>query len=172
MIKQPNFLLFVTDQQRSDWLGCTGHPVVRTPNIDALAARGTLFEDFHVAKPVCMPNRAALMTGRMPSVNGARYNGCPLSRRANTFADVLIAGGYHTALIGKSHLQPFTSKPPLRKDDTTPRLIAEAWKMDGQVYLDEEPDTYRGANRAEIPLPYYGFQHVDMVTGHGASLTR
>ena len=87
--KKPNFLFIITDQQRADWLGCMGHPVVRTPNIDSIALQGTAFEDFHVALPVCMPNRASLMTGRMPSVNGLRYNGCALSRKANTFVDVL-----------------------------------------------------------------------------------
>ena len=98
MSKKPNFLLFITDQHRADWLGCAGHPVVRTPNIDAIAAKGTRFQDFHVALPVCMPNRASLFTGRMPSVHGLRHNGCLLSERANTFVDVLAAGGYATAL--------------------------------------------------------------------------
>ncbi|MDV3050707.1 MAG: sulfatase-like hydrolase/transferase, partial [Planktomarina sp.] len=97
LTEKPNFLFIITDQQRADWLGCMGHPVVRTPNIDSIAAEGTAFEDFHVALPVCAPNRASLMTGRMPSVNGLRYNGCALPRRANTFVDVLSAGGYRTA---------------------------------------------------------------------------
>ncbi|MCK5749948.1 MAG: sulfatase-like hydrolase/transferase, partial [Oricola sp.] len=83
-MRKPNFLLFITDQHRADWLGCYGHPVVKTPNIDALAARGTRFDDFHVALPVCMPNRASLLTGRYPSVHGLRHNGCVLSERANT----------------------------------------------------------------------------------------
>ena len=48
--------------------------MVKTANIDAIAADGTLFENFHVALPVCMPNRASLMTGRMPSVHGLRHN--------------------------------------------------------------------------------------------------
>ena len=46
--KKPNFLFIITDQQRADWLGCMGHPVVRTPNIDSIALQGTAFEDFHV----------------------------------------------------------------------------------------------------------------------------
>ena len=128
MTQKPNFLLFITDQHRADWLGCAGHPVVRTPNIDAIAAKGTRFEDFHVALPVCMPNRASLMTGRMPSVHGLRHNGCLLSERANTFVDVLAAGGYATASFGKSHLQPFTDSPPLRKEDHVERLVPEAWR--------------------------------------------
>ena len=93
MTRQPNFLFIITDQHRADWLGCYGHPVLRTPHIDALAARGTLFEDFHVAAPVCMPNRASLMTGRWPSVHGLRYNGCILPQSATTFVDRLASAG-------------------------------------------------------------------------------
>ena len=165
--KKPNFLLFVTDQHRADWLGCAGHPVVRTPNIDAIAAQGTRFADFHVALPVCMPNRASLFTGRMPSVHGLRHNGCLLSERANTFVDVLAAGGYATASIGKSHLQPFTDKPPFRKPDDVERLVPEAWKNDIGNYTKEEPAGFDKPSNAPFETPYYGFQHVDMVTSHG-----
>lgn len=167
MTKKPNFLFFITDQHRADWLGCTGHPVVRTPNIDRIAAEGTLFEDFHVALPVCMPNRASLMTGRMPSVHGLRHNGCVLPKRANTFVDVLAAGGYATASIGKSHLQPFTDSPPLRATDTIDRLIPEAWKPDKVAYTMEEPSSFQGDTVSPFDVPYYGFQHIDMVTSHG-----
>ena len=167
MNKKPNFLLFITDQHRADWLGCAGHPVVQTPNIDAIAASGTRFGDFHVALPVCMPNRASLMTGRMPSVHGLRHNGCLLSRRANTFVDVLAASGYATASIGKSHLQPFTESPPLRKADGVDRLIPEAWKPDAEAYRQEEPGSFEGETVSPFEVPYYGFQHVDMVTSHG-----
>ena len=110
--KRPNFILFINDQHRHDYLGCYGHPVVKTPNIDSIAARGVAFDEFYVASPVCMPNRATLMTGRMPSVHGVRSNGIPLSRDAVTFVDLLRAAGYDTALIGKSHLQNFTGRPP------------------------------------------------------------
>ena len=60
-MKKPNFLFFITDQHRADYLGCAGHPIVKTPNIDAMAAQGTRFDQFHVATPVCMPNRASLL---------------------------------------------------------------------------------------------------------------
>ena len=105
---RPNFLLFITDQHRADFLGCYGHPVLRTPHIDSIAARGTAFDRFHVASPVCQPNRASLMTGRMPSVHDVRSNGISLSMEAVTFVDLLRDAGYRTALIGKSHLQNFT----------------------------------------------------------------
>ena len=69
MDKRPNFLFIITDQQRADHLGCYGNPVVQTANIDGLAARGTRFDRFYTATPICMPNRATLMTGRMPSLH-------------------------------------------------------------------------------------------------------
>ena len=107
MATRPNFLFLITDQHRSDYLGCYGHPILKTPHIDSIAARGTRFERFYVATPVCMPNRATLMTGRMPSLHGVRSNGMPLPLQANTFVDALRAAGYRTALVGKSHLQNF-----------------------------------------------------------------
>ncbi len=166
--ERPNILLIITDQHRADWLGCMGHPVLKTPNIDALANTGVVFDDFHVAAPVCMPNRASLMTGRMPSVHGLRTNGCLLPKRANTFVDVLAKAGYRTASIGKSHLQPFTGAPPQRAKDATPRLIEEAWTADGEDYQMEEPSRYAQGD-VSFEEGYYGFQHVDMVTGHGDS---
>ncbi len=167
MAQQPNFLFFITDQQRADWLGCYGHSVVQTPNIDAIAAGGTRFDNFHVASPVCMPNRASLMTGRYPTVHGLRYNGCRLPLSANTFVDVLAAGGYDTAAIGKSHLQPFTDNPPKWNDDVKVGAIPDAWKPDDGNYSQEQPGRYTADGRYDFDVPYYGFQHVDMVTHHG-----
>ena len=112
MDRQPNFILIITDQHRADHIGCYGNQVVRTPNIDGLAAAGTRFDRFYVATPICMPNRATLMTGRMPSLHGARQNGIPLSLTATTFVDIMRAAGYDTALIGKCHLQSISANPP------------------------------------------------------------
>lgn len=167
MNDKPNFLYIMVDQQRADWLGCYGHPVVRTPNIDALAARGARFDECHVAMPVCMPNRASFMTGRMPTVHGLRYNGANLSERANTFVDVLRAGGYATATIGKSHLQPFTDFPAERAALGPNAPIEEAWDTLPGDYAKEEAGRYQDDGRYDFPTPYYGFDHVDMVTGHG-----
>jgi arylsulfatase A-like enzyme len=175
-MSRPNFLLIVTDQHRADYLGCYGHPVLKTPHIDSIAARGTRFERFYVATPVCMPNRATLMTGRMPSVHGARSNGMPLSLRANTFVDALRAGGYATALIGKSHLQNFTGhgpvlkRPPPRSDDRVLEAeFAEAFKpvaADGP-YDQELPRRWSAGRDFAMQLPFYGFEHVDLCTDHG-----
>ena len=166
-----NFILFVTDQQRADHLGCYGHPVLRTPAIDGLARRGVAFDNCHVASPVCMPNRASLMTGRMPSVHGVRMNGIPLPTDAVTFADLLRDAGYRTALIGKSHLQNFTGQPawggPRAERDGFHRAggaLAEAVRRDfrAPAYRQEAPSSGSG-----VALPFYGFDHAELVTGHG-----
>jgi arylsulfatase A-like enzyme len=177
--KRPNFVLFITDQHRADYLSCYGHPVLRTPHIDSIAARGTAFDRFYVASPVCMPNRASLMTGRMPSVHGVRSNGIPLSRQAVTFVDLLREAGYRTALVGKSHLQNFTGNAPLAK----PRLPAEGYRspppslaqairndLDSADYSQEQPD-YWLRDEAHIATPFYGFDHVELVRGHGDTVT-
>ena len=81
MTERPSYILFITDQQRYDHLGCNGHPVLRTPNIDAIADTGVNYDRFYVASPVCMPNRASLMTCRMPSSHGCARSGyrCPMT---------------------------------------------------------------------------------------------
>lgn len=167
MKKRPNYIIFITDQQRADWLGCYGHPVVQTPNIDVIAGRGTRFTNFHVASPVCMPNRASLLTGRYPSVHGLRTNGCLLPERANTFVDVLADAGYRTASIGKSHLQPFLDQEAPSQNRPETGAISEAWKPEQGDYTQEQSEHFDSSERYAFKTPYYGYQHVDMVTGHG-----
>lgn len=172
---RPNFLLFITDQHRADFLGCYGHPVLRTPHIDSIAARGTAFDRFHVASPVCMPNRSSLMTGRMPSLHGVRSNGIPLSMGAVTFVDLLRDAGYRTALIGKSHLQNFTRHAPIIKrpppragfHEPAPEL-AQAIRHDLREprYEQETPEFWTDET-ARVRTPFYGFDHVTLARAHG-----
>jgi arylsulfatase A-like enzyme len=171
----PNFILFITDQHRADFLGCYGHPIVRTPHIDSIAARGTAFDRFYVASPVCMPNRASLMTGRMPSVHGVRSNGIPLSMQAVTFVELLRDAGYRTALVGKSHLQNFTAWPPIVKRGAAragyhepSRELTQAvrWNLDTPDYEQETPEFWAGAG-AKVATPFYGFDQVTLVRAHG-----
>jgi arylsulfatase A-like enzyme len=172
---RPNFLLFITDQQRADFLGCYGHPVLRTPHIDSIAARGTAFDRFYVASPVCMPNRASLMTGRMPSVHGVRSNGIPLTMNAVTFVDLLRDAGYRTALIGKSHLQNFNSNPPIIKRPPPrdgfyepAKALAQAVRNDlAEPRYEQETPEYWNQADAHVRTPFYGFEHVTLVRAHG-----
>ena len=68
--ERPNILLVSIDDL-NDWTGClAGHPQAKTPNIDRLARRGTLFANAHCQSPVCNPSRASLLTGRHPHSSG------------------------------------------------------------------------------------------------------
>src|SRR5689334_24976812 len=93
---RPNFLLIITDQHRADHLGCYGKPIVRTTNIDRLVSTGTRFDRFYVATPICMSNRASLMTGRMTSLLGARQNGITISLKSTTLVDIMRVSGYQS----------------------------------------------------------------------------
>ncbi len=166
MSNRPSFLLFITDQQRADHLGVYGGRVVRTPNIDRLAAGGWRAENFYVASPVCMPNRSTLLTGRMPSAHGARANGIPLSLGATTFPELLREAGYATALIGKGHIQNMTGKPPQWPPAET-RLAREAHCAWPGRYDQEELPRWRANPRYDIDLPFYGFAHVELTIEHG-----
>src|SRR5436305_6929833 len=137
MADRPNFLFFITDQLRADHLGCYGNKTIRTPAIDALAKRGTSFDRFYVASPVCQPNRATLMTGRLPSLHGVRYNGISLSLNANTFVDLYRAAGWKTALIGKSHLQNMTGTPTVMEKPSLPAGFRAAPEALGEAEKED-----------------------------------
>ena len=108
--KRPNFLIFITDQFHPDCLGYAGHPVVKTPNIDRLAASGMIFARAYSNQPLCMPARATLFTGLTPRGHGVRMNGIPLYPTIPTFTEALRLDGYHTHCCGKIHLN--LSGPP------------------------------------------------------------
>jgi arylsulfatase A-like enzyme len=92
------------DQLRADHLSCYGHPRLATPNLDALAARGTLFERAFVQSGVCGPSRMSFYTGRYVSSHGATWNRVPLSVAEYTLGDYLRAAGRELSLIGKTHV--------------------------------------------------------------------
>jgi len=146
---RPNIICFVTDQQRADHLGCTGNPDVKTPNIDRLASEGVIFTESFVANVVCMPNRASMFTGRYPQAHRVRENGIALPLDEVVLPEVLRQAGYQTASFGKIHLAPFGSE----KNQPV---------QDYERY--ERNDFWAEGN--EMPLPYYGLEHVYYVGGH------
>lgn len=94
------------DQLRFDYLSCAGHPTLKTPNIDALAARGVRFTRTYVQSPVCGASRMSFYTGRYVSSHGASWNGFPLKVGEMTMGDYLRPLGLDTVLVGKTHMQP------------------------------------------------------------------
>ena len=171
----PNFLFIMTDQHRADHLGCYGNSVVQTPNIDKIADKGLSFDKFYVSCPICMPNRATLITGRMPSINGVLTNGLCLPWNSNTFIHILANGGYKTALVGKCHLQNMANhlvedwNYPEKKVGRSPALEFQEAYLEvraGKMYENERIDLWEEDPNKKIKLPYYGFQHVELANGH------
>lgn len=164
----PNVLLIVTDQHRYDHTGFGGNPTVATPYLDALARRSTSFTDAFAANPICMPNRATIMTGRMPSAHGTRTNGLSLDWDAATFVRQLRRKGYRTGLVGKAHFQNMGLGQPLvdvLRGNWAERDAVEARWDDGWDLLEND-DRYR-AGEVQLPDDFYGFEHAEFTVGHG-----
>jgi arylsulfatase A-like enzyme len=99
----PNVLWLMTDEQRTDSLGCYGSAWARTPTIDRLAAEGVRFEVAVTPAPVCAPARSSILTGQYPNELGFWYNGAPLERQALPLTRLFELAGYRTASFGKHH---------------------------------------------------------------------
>lgn len=157
-MKNPNIIVFCTDQQPASWLGCAGHPHVKTPNIDAIAKEGVRFSNAYCNTPVCMASRAAMFTGLPGSVTGCRTNGIPLNHQYPTLPQILKDNGYQTFATGKLHLTSWAIRgggnpdaPPLKVED---HPEARCFWASGQ--------------RTHIEDGYFGLDWVDFIGGHGA----
>ncbi len=104
MARSPNLLVLMSDQHRADVMGCAGHPVVRTPNMDRLAAEGVRFTRANCQGPLCMPARASFLTERYVRDHGVFSNQAEVDLEAPTYVHALREAGYHGAVIGKTHL--------------------------------------------------------------------
>jgi arylsulfatase A-like enzyme len=105
---RPNVIVYIADQFRMDFIGANGNPTTKTPNLDAMAARGTNFTGAVCNQPVCSPSRSVLLTGRYASETGVMRNAHPIHPELPTLATELHKAGYSTNMIGKWHLAPGT----------------------------------------------------------------
>lgn len=119
---RPNFVIIMADDLGYGDIGCFGSGNIKTPNLDALAAGGLRFTDFHSNGAVCSPTRAALMTGRYQQRSGiggvitaAGHRGVGLAESEVTFAETLAAAGYAPAIFGKWHLGYAREFNPVRQ---------------------------------------------------------
>ncbi|HSK40899.1 MAG TPA: choline-sulfatase [Arenibaculum sp.] len=103
MPRRPNILVLMADQMTPLALGTYGHPTTKTPNIDALAEKGVVFDSAYCNSPLCAPSRYVFMSGRLPSAIGAYDNAAELPSEIPTFAHYLRLAGYRTILSGKMH---------------------------------------------------------------------
>lgn len=100
---RPNILFLLVDDQRNDTLGCAGHPILKTPVIDSLAAEGVRFKNAFVTTAICAASRASLLTGLYERTHGYTFGTPPLvpELMAESYPALLRAAGYRTGFIGK-----------------------------------------------------------------------
>jgi arylsulfatase A-like enzyme len=102
---KPNIVMIISDQFRGDCIGAAGrNPMGLTPNLDRMAARGTMFSSAVCSQPVCAPTRASLFTGQYPERHGVWKNALSIQKDAQTLATACRAAGYSANYIGKWHL--------------------------------------------------------------------
>ena len=139
-MRRPNVLFITLDQFRGDALSCAGHPVVRTPNLDALASAGVRLARHYSQAAPCSPGRAALYTGTYQMTNRVVANGTPLDDRFDNLARVARRAGYEPALFG------YTDQgvdPRLVDDPADPRLSTYEGVLPGfDAVLDLREDVH------------------------------
>ena len=156
--RRPNFLIFCTDQQRADHMGCAGNPVVQTPSLDRLAAEGVLCARAYVNNPLCMPSRATMLTGQTARGHGVRSNGIPLRADAPTMTAALVEAGYRTHSVGKIHVNDFGTPRGVDPATLNPADWPEAHAM------------WESGRITHLPRPYYGFQTAELTIGHATGV--
>ena len=102
--RRPNVILVMADDQGWGDAGYNGHPFVQTPELDAMAKDGFVFDRFYSASPVCSPTRASVMTGRYPIRTKVTNHGRYMRPHELTLAESLKDAGYVTGIFGKVHL--------------------------------------------------------------------
>ena len=104
VMRKPNLIVFLTDQQRADTIVGAASRTVHAPNLRKLAAESVIFERAYVTHPLCVPSRASLLTGMWPHQTGCTKNGVSLDPRFRTFAELIGDDSYHPAYMGKWQL--------------------------------------------------------------------
>lgn len=104
-MKPQNLLVIMSDEHSRKTLGCYGNSIVQTPNLDALAQRGTLFSDAYTSSPICVPARAAFAVGKYVNQIGFWDNADPYDGSAQSWHHLLRDRGHHVTSIGKLHFR-------------------------------------------------------------------
>ena len=101
--ERPNVIFFLSDDQRNDFLGCAGHPILKTPVIDRLAAAGVRFENAFVTTSICAASRATLFCGQWERTHRFTFGTPPLAEELGnlSYPAVLREAGYRTGFVGK-----------------------------------------------------------------------
>lgn len=125
----PNIVVILTDDHRADYLGCAGHPILKTPHIDQLAAEGVRFQNAFVTTAACTPNRTSLLTGQYERKHGVTFSsGSSLTEEAfqETYPMQLRKAGYFVGYIGKNHTPIGDGGGVNKKPESTSEQLAKA----------------------------------------------
>ena len=155
MPKQPNILLFISDQQRTDTMKCYGNDWIQSPHQDALAERSFVFDNTYVTQPVCTPARGSLMTGLYPHSHGCVVNREQLRDEIPSIAEML-PNAYRKAMFGKWHLG----------DDSVRQHGFDEW-------ISTEDDHRNKYSRPGLPFSsYYDWMKAQGIAPQNNSATR
>jgi len=137
----PNIILVMADDQGWGQTGYYNHPVLRTPNLDAMAANGLRFDRFYAGAPNCSPTRATVLTGRSNDRVGVHNHGYALRRQEKTIAQALRDAGYSTGHFGKWHLNGYRGPgaPILAADSHHPGIFGFDEWVSVTNFFDRDP---------------------------------
>lgn len=152
-----NLVIIMSDEHAGRYTGFAGHPVVKTPNLDRLSRQGTVFSNAYSTSPICMPARAAFVTGRYPHDTGYFCNATPYDGVVPGWPNRLSEAGVSVTSIGKLHYRDASTKSGFDQQ------IAPMYAVDGTGDLF-------GAIRQSTPLPVrFGVRQVAEQVGTGES---
>lgn len=139
--EKPNIILMMADDQGWGETGYYAHPILKTPNLDAMSQSGLRFDRFYAGAPVCSPTRASVLTGRSNNRTGVETHGYPLRLQEKTLAQALQAAGYRTAHFGKWHLNGLRGPgvPILSSDNHNPGVFGFDEWLSVTNFFDRNP---------------------------------
>ena len=139
--EKPNIVLVMADDMGWGQTGYYNHPVLKTPNLDGMAANGLRFDRFYAGGPVCSPTRATVLTGRTHERTGVMTHGYALRRQEPTVAEGLAKAGYATGHFGKWHLNGLRGPgvPVLEDDPHSPGEFGFQEWLSVTNFFDRDP---------------------------------
>jgi len=151
---RPNIIFIMADDMGWGQTSYNKHPLLKTPNLDAMAANGLRFDRFYAGNPVCSPTRATVLTGRTNDRTGVLSHGYALRLQEKTLAQALQKAGYSTGHFGKWHLNGYKGPgaPVLASDPRSPAGFGFDEYLSATNFIDRDP--YLGRNG--IPEKFEG----------------
>ena len=154
-MSRKNVLFIMCDQLRFDYLGCAGHPTIKTPNIDELAKRGVRFSNAYCQSPICGPSRMSIYTGRYVSSHGSGSNFAPLRIGEKNIGHHLNPLGVRTVMVGKSHV--VADMEGMERLGIDPGSPAGLHHAQGGFEICERDDGVHPDSMVRTDLPYNSY---------------